>query len=180
MKGMILVELEKYIVSKWGRVVWQQSAEVANLPVTEDIHTGVIKDRVFYDIISSVVALRDDTPEDVLVGFGRKLFSTLHSLPASGNNSDTDLFSFILSVENTVYPNAQRIDSHLQLPHFVFLQQTSQKLVFRYTSPRHLCFLCEGILLGASDYFREAIEINHLQCVHEGDDDCQIEIVKLP
>ena len=41
-----------------------------------------------------------------------------------------------------------------------------------YRSPRHPCSLVEGLILGAADYFGEAVSVVQLKCTGRGDNRC--------
>ena len=37
-----------------------------------------------------------------------------------------------------------------------------------YRSPRKLCGLAHGFILGAGDHYGETLTVEHLKCMHEG------------
>ncbi|MEI2790490.1 MAG: heme NO-binding domain-containing protein [Steroidobacteraceae bacterium] len=45
----------------------------------------------------------------------------------------------------------------------------------RYESPRGLCLLAEGLVLGAADHFGERLAVTQTSCRHRGDAECILE-----
>ncbi len=43
-----------------------------------------------------------------------------------------------------------------------------------YRSPRRLCWLAEGFMLGAADHYGEVVVLEQSSCLHLGDDCCRI------
>ena len=41
-----------------------------------------------------------------------------------------------------------------------------------YSSPRQLCDLAHGFILGVGDHYDEAVAVRHLQCMHDGSERC--------
>jgi predicted hydrocarbon binding protein len=52
-------------------------------------------------------------------------------------------------------------------------------LELAYRSDRGRCDLAEGLILGAAEHYREAIELSQPACVHRGDDRCVLRVVSL-
>lgn len=61
-------------------------------------------------------------------------------------------------------------------PTFGFDSTQSDQLTLAYRSERRLCGFAEGMILGAARHFGERVYIAHRQCVHDGAEECLLDI----
>ena len=68
-----------------------------------------------------------------------------------------------------LYPDAQ-------VPEFEFEEPAPDELVIRYCSPRRLCALAEGLIVGAAAHYCTPIQLDHPECMHRGHAKCQLAV----
>jgi hypothetical protein len=93
--------------------------------------------------------------------------------PVFLNQSD-NLRDFLISVGSVIHIEVQKLYDNPNLPTFSYDTSRDDQLIMRYKSPRKLCVLAEGLMRGASEYYKTPIEIDHPVCMHKGSDHCDL------
>ncbi|MBF0611458.1 MAG: heme NO-binding domain-containing protein, partial [Magnetococcales bacterium] len=65
-------------------------------------------------------------------------------------------------------------------PRLMTIHYAPRKILIIYLSPRHLCSMARGIILGIGDYFKErlSVTLKERQCLITGNKECWIYVVK--
>lgn len=84
--------------------------------------------------------------------------------------------SFLESVHDVVHVEVKKLHPDTLLPEFTYECTGDAQLTMLYASPRKLCHLAEGLILGTSEIFKEDIVMAHTECMHHGADRCRLEL----
>ncbi|KZY93099.1 hypothetical protein A3744_18390, partial [Oleiphilus sp. HI0073] len=120
------------------------------------------------------------SPPEALRAFGEYLFQFLHSAHPVFATSQTDFYSFIQSIDGVIHVEVHKLDEEAQTPDIKVQQLSEHEALLDYHSDRKLCFLAEGLLIGASQHYGIQLSIEQTQCMHEGAKHCQLRLTSSP
>ena len=83
---------------------------------------------------------------------------------------------FLRSLNSVIHPEVRKLYAGAYCPHFDFTSPQDGSLRIGYRSPRRLCGLAHGFILGAGDHYGESLTVHHLECMHEGDSRCLVAV----
>lgn len=177
MKGAIYIVLNDMIENQFGLEVWEELlAEVQ--PESKGIYTST-KDYHEKEIVDFIVAISkklDISVEDVQRKYGQYLFSELNKKYPQFTQINAQFFPFLHSIHDIIHKEVEKLYTQPSLPEIICTTVDAHHLQMRYQSPRKMCHLAEGLILGAADFFEEKAEITQTQCMHEGFDHCILKI----
>jgi predicted hydrocarbon binding protein len=61
-------------------------------------------------------------------------------------------------------------------PSVTCIDERPERFVLRYRSERKLCALLEGLLEGTGAYFQTRIHMEHVRCMHQGHEQCELKL----
>lgn len=114
------------------------------------------------------------------MAFGEWLFKELYAAAPPHAHEFKNGFEFLRGVQNVIHVEVKKLHPDALLPEFNFLNETENSLTMVYESPRHLCYLCEGLILGLSKLTNEKLLTTQSECVHESGERCVIEVTREP
>lgn len=180
MKGIVFIILNEMVENQHGIAVWEEILDEVK-PQSEGIYISteeypdeeVVR---FVEVISSKLGLPS---KDVTKLFGRYLFDELNAKMSFFSKHSPDLFDFLDSIENVVHKEVRKLYDSPNLPTIDCDIIGDTELKMTYHSPRKLCYLAEGLISGAADFYGDTIELHHDKCMHEGADKCLMRVVKI-
>jgi hypothetical protein len=175
MKGIVFNLFEQVVVAEHGEAAWDELLDTAGLDGTYT-SLGSYADREMMGLVAAAAASFSLEPNDVLRWFGRRSMALLaQSYPDFFTPHRTTL-PFVLSVNSIIHPEVRKLYAGAQCPNFDFEEAADGTLLMGYRSERQLCALAQGFIEGAGDYYREAVEVDHRQCIQHGDPRCLLAI----
>jgi hypothetical protein len=87
-----------------------------------------------------------------------------------------DTCSFLVTIEDRIHELVRATIPDAQPPQLHVEQLGNGRLTISYTSPRRLCRLLEGLVVGTARAFGETIEIEETACMQDGAPACLFEI----
>lgn len=178
MKGAIFIALNEMIESQYGVDVWEALLEEVN-PDCGGVYTSV-ENYPDEDVVKFVLAISKklDVESSVVTRlFGRFLFDELNNKYPIFSELNPEFYRYIDSIENVIHKEVRKLFDEPSLPK-LDTERSEKGMTLVYSSPRKLCFLAEGLIYGAADYFNKKIEIDHYQCMHDGHDCCHLRIIE--
>jgi hypothetical protein len=109
---------------------------------------------------------------DLLRWFGREAMPLLATRYPTYFSAHTATRPFVLSVNSIIHPEVRKVYPGADVPTFGFRDEADGSLLMNYRSARRLCALAQGFVEGAGDHFGEALDFEHLKCMHNGDSSC--------
>jgi hypothetical protein len=175
LKGIIFNLLEEVVISQHGEAAWDDLLDTTGLAGSYT-SLGSYPDREIEKLIAAGAEALGMSPEGVLCWFGREAMARLAvRYPAFFTGHNTTL-PFVQSVNSIIHPEVRKLYSGADCPDFRFEHKPDGALQMTYDSPRKLCGLAQGFIEGTGDYFKETIDVEHLNCMHKGDPKCVLSI----
>jgi predicted hydrocarbon binding protein len=175
MQGSIFTAFSEMVIEKMGMAVWNDLLTKVN-PSSEGIYTNGMQ----YDdseIMALVAALSEitkiDTPT-LIRTFGVYLFSHLYNNSPADSSHIDNLKSFLIYINSVIHKEVKRVYPKAYLPTFECSDTSDGDFVMYYHSKRKLCYLSEGLIIGASKHFNQPITISHPECMHDGAEKCKL------
>jgi hypothetical protein len=160
MKGIIFTELLEMIEKRWtpelaDRVLRKSAlasggayTSVARYPASE------------WQSIVANLANQTGVPGPRLVReFGEYLFGSFKVLYPRLLNSITDSFSLFEAVDSYIHVEVKKLHPDAQLPVFQCTRSADGVFVMKYSSPRPMADLAEGLIHGTLKHFGEDISV---------------------
>lgn len=175
MKGIIFNLFEDVVVAADGDGAWDEVLDQADL---DGVYTslGSYDDAEFTALVSAagtVLSLPDD---DVLRWFGRRAMPDMATRWPAFFAAHRATIPFLRTLNTVIHPEVRKLYAGADCPHFDFTSPADGSLLIGYRSPRKLCGLAHGFILGAGDHYGEQLTVHHLECMHDGADRCLISV----
>ena len=175
MKAVIFNLLEEVIVDAHGEQTWEDVLDLAGL---DGVYTslGNYDDAEIMHIVSAVSSHLSVTDDDALRWFGQRAIPGMAERWPHFFTPHRRAVELLRTLNDVIHPEVRKLYSGTDCPHFNFPSSTDASLVIGYRSPRKLCRLAHGFILGVGDHFGETLRVNHLECMHEGSDRCLLAV----
>jgi len=175
MKGIVFNLLEEAITAAHDEAYWDAILQDANL-LGSYTSLGNYADAELVRLVEAYALRRGWQPSEVLRWFGPHMIRAFaHRMPGLFA-AHSNLRSFLLSLNNLIHPEVRKLYPDAQVPEFEFEEQAHDRLVIRYCSPRRLCALAEGLIVGAAAHYHTPIQLDHPECLHRGHNKCRLEV----
>jgi hypothetical protein len=164
MHGLIFTGFRAFVASEYPRIAHEVSTDQRHL-VTE-----AYPDADFETVVSRTVELSGDSRRTVLRRFG--IFtgiSTFRLLYPAYYAEHDDTFSFLLDIEQKIHEVVRATVRQAAPPHLDIRPLSGGGVSIAYTSSRGLCDLLEGLVVGVSRFYGDAVAIEQPLCMHRGD-----------
>ncbi|XQF89729.1 heme NO-binding domain-containing protein [Pseudoalteromonas espejiana] len=176
MKGIIFRGLEALVIEKCGMAA-RDSLLSKNAPDGRVyISAQSYPDEELVGLAQDVAAALDMTMPQVLKAFGEYLFSHLqrhHPVIVEGFDSFAEL---IMGIDEVIHIEVAKLYQEPNLPSIRCEHKQAGKIVMHYHSKRQLCMCAEGLIYGAAAHYGINVSLNHKACMHDGYDECVIEV----
>lgn len=175
MQGIIFNLLADCVSERWGDEAWTdlvRGAPGVEYPVF--VGPKNYPDEALLHMVGRLVQERRIALPDLLRTFGRWAFPRLaerHRTFVQGKKSAKE---FLRTVEGVIHTEIRKLYEDAYLPTITYEEPDRGTLVLIYTSRRRLCWLAEGLILGAGDFFGERASVIQEACMHEGAPACRL------
>lgn len=175
MKGVIFNLLEDVVSGAYGDRTWDDLLEKANL---DGAYTslGSYGDAELMTLVSTAGSALSMSDADVLRWFGRQAIPEMVKRWPAFFAAHQKTVPFLLTLNSVIHPEVRKLYAGAYCPHFDFTSGTDGSLLMGYRSPRKLCGLANGFILGAGDHYGETLNVEHVECMHKGADRCLIAV----
>ena len=145
---------------------------------SQGIYTSSIKyeDSELFSIINYFCIALNVPDSYLLRAFGEYLFKKLIHIAPPEARTASSLRVFLKMVDKLIHVEVKKLYADSNLPDFEYQENKDNYLTMIYKSERKLCYLSEGLIIGASKYFDEPVEVSQSQCMHDGFEPCHIEV----
>jgi hypothetical protein len=174
-KGIIFNLLEDVVVDTHGESTWDELLEVTGL---EGAYTslGSYDDGEITALVSAAATKLSLPDGEVLRWFGRRAIPGMAKRWPEFFAAHQTTLPFLLSLNDLIHAEVRKLYSGAYCPYFAFTSSPDGSLMIGYQSQRKLCDLAHGFILGACDYYGEALVVQHRECMHKGADRCLIAV----
>lgn len=174
MLGFFLTELKKYIVSDLSEIAWNEVLAKAGLGSKQYLNGINYPDQELVKIVVNAADLNGMPVGHVLKNFGRFVGRDLFSAYRPLIDPKWKTLDFLENVEETIHKVVRARNRQAEPPRLTINRVASKEVVIEYRSPRKLCQLAQGIVLGVADHYQEPIQLVDETCMHRGDPICKI------
>ena len=170
MKGIVFTEFLDYVDATLGRDMVDDVLDDCSFP-----HGGAYAAVGTYDyqemiaLVGAVSKRSGKKVPDLLCGFGRHLCGRFAHLYPEFFQNKTCLFDFLESVNGHIHVEVHKLYPDAELPAFATNARTNDRLELDYRSCKPLASLAEGLIKGASDFYREPIAVSQERREDTGD-----------
>ena len=176
MKGVVFVALSEMIQEMYGHRAWNDFIKESKVE-SEGVYTSteIYDDKESKQLLSVISAALGKKESDILYIFGLYLIKYFQTKYPESFRHDR-FVDFMSSIGTTVHVEIEKLSPNCTPPLIKVLDVESNKFTVYYFSKRKLCRLAHGLMSGAAKIYKADVEINHISCRQEGDDQCLFEI----
>ena len=173
MKGIIFNLAEEVVSDAHGPDTWDDLLDAAGV---DGVYTslGSYPDDDMHRLVAAGADTFDVPDREVLKSIGLGAMPLLAERYPEFFSPHTTTRAFVLTLNDIIHPEVRKLYPGADVPEFEFDESDPEVLAITYRSARKLCALAEGFLAGAAPQFGEQAELDHDQCLHDGDDRCVI------
>ena len=160
MKGVVFTEFLDMVSQTFGEDVTDSIVDSCDLS-SDGAYTSV-GTYEHGEIVSLVGALSEKTNTpvpDLLRAFGKYLLTRFEAQHPSFFTSKADAFEFLAAVEREIHVEVRKLYPDAELPSLDFRQDSADRALFEYSSPRKLAHLAEGLMQGCIEYYGDPIDV---------------------
>ncbi|MFT5446977.1 MAG: putative hydrocarbon binding protein [Gammaproteobacteria bacterium] len=176
MKGIVFNIFSDLVTETFGIETWDELIQRTN-PSSNAIYTSaqVYPDGELVAYVTELSKITGTAAPDLIRAFGKYTMSRYKSIHPEFLENQTAR-SFLQGVHGVIHVEVKKLHPDSILPTFEYESTADDNLTMIYSSPRKLCHLAEGLIDGVSELFDEAIEQQHTQCMHDGAENCRLEL----
>ena len=161
MRGLVFSEFLEFVENAAGEDMVEDMLDACELE-SGGAYTSVGN----YDhgeIIKMVTFLNEATGNDVSAmvhDFGRYLFGQLANSHTKIIGEETQLLDFLQGIETHIHTEVRKLYPNAELPMFETDRISENHLIMDYESSGPFADLAHGMIMGASDHFKNKLEVS--------------------
>jgi predicted hydrocarbon binding protein len=176
MKGIIFRGLESLVIEKCGMAVWEALLE-KNVPSNRVyISAQSYPDEELVRLAKDVALAMKVPMDEVLKTFGEYLFEYLLQRHLSIVERFDGFVSLMMGIDSVIHFEVAKLYQEPNLPSIKCELIEDGFILMHYSSSRKLCLCAEGLIYGAAAHYNINVALKHLQCMHNGATQCEIEV----
>ena len=176
MQGLIFTALAEMIEEKFGLLALQKVLDTATIEDDAFVSTSIYPDSSLVRLVEAASDVSGIAVPDLVKAYGEYLFAHFVKLHEAMILESESLKDFLLRIDSVIHVEVSKLYPGSSLPIFNYEDIDENNLVMIYRSPRKMCHLAEGLVLGAANYFNTPYQLTQTQCMHSGADHCRLEI----
>ncbi len=172
MKGVLFNVVEAVITELDGADAWDDVLEASGV-VGAYTSLGDYPDGELSVLVVATAARFELSADAVLVIAGRQGFRHLVAHHPELVSQYRDVLGLAADLDDVIHPEVRKLYPDATPPTFRSVRR-DHGIDLEYRSHRRLCRLVEGLLLGAGDYYGQAVTVTHGACMRSGASACLI------
>lgn len=175
MKGVVFNLLEEVVDEEYGEGVWDDLLDDVGL---EGAYTslGSYDDAELGSLVAAAAVRLSLSPEEVSRWFGHRAIARMYKRWPGYFDAHRQTFPFLRSLNSVIHPEVHKLYPGADCPYFDFSSPSERSLLIGYQSPRKLCALAHGFILGSADHYGEALTVRHRECMKHNAARCVLEV----
>ncbi|MBD1582605.1 heme NO-binding domain-containing protein [Pseudoalteromonas sp. S16_S37] len=174
MKGVVFRGLEELVIKNQGMAAWEALLDKHAPKNRVYISAQSYPDEELFALANEVAEILDKPLKDILRIFGEYLFGYLTEKHAGILQQFSDFQSLILGIDSVIHTEVSKLYHEPNLPTISSELLEDGRILMHYSSSRKLCFCAEGLIYGAGAHYGVHAEIEHMQCMHDGFEQCHL------
>lgn len=177
MKGIVFTTLASMVEEQFGLMTWQQILDKAD-PPSGGVYVGTAtySDDEIMALVGSASELLEIPVNDLVRHYGHYLWGTLSRSHLPFVQNHDNLKDFLLSIHSVIHIEVKKLYPDSYTPDISYQDTDSEHLTMHYQSPRKMCYLAEGLISGAAEYYKTEYTLAHDKCMHNGAENCTFEL----
>ena len=176
MFGLILVQLQKFIQRSGGPFAWQLVRRECDLPPGTYLPNQAYPDGEAMALVMAASRIFMQSPGDFLEDFGKFLAPELLSLYSDRLDPRWTMFDLLERVHQIFHGKVSRDFPGLMPPTLVMERLGPHRALVSYSSPRNLCQIARGIVVGVGNLYQQEVALREPECTLRGDAQCVFDI----
>ena len=175
MKGVVFNLLNELVEEQFGILAWEKMLTAIK---SDGIFSmaQTYPDELLFDLVGAAHELTDVPIRDLVHSLGQFMAPVFaRDYPVFFENQPS-FKAFLLTVDRVIHVEVRKLYSEAHLPEFDYTSEHDNELTMLYRSPRQLCALAEGLIMGCAKIFDETYELTHDVCMHSGSDHCELKL----
>ena len=159
MKGVVFTEFLELVESQFGLEIVQRIIDECDLE-TAGVYTsvGTYSHKDMFKMVGKLSEIKGIPVPELLTIYGEYFFTTL-SRDYPQFMAKSNLFGFLDSIEKYIHPEVLKLYPEAELPSFDSEILSENEMTLNYMSSRKMSDLAVGLIKGASNYFKEEVDI---------------------
>jgi hypothetical protein len=174
MHGVILTELKKYVKARLGDEAWDTLREAAGLEGRIYLPVQAYPDDEAVALVAAASRLTGLRATEILEDYGRFIVPDLLQLYRGLLRPEWTSLDLIEHVEDTIHRAVRLHNTGATPPELVCSRPAPDRIEILYQSPRRMCSVGKGIILGIAEAFGETVEVVEDVCMLDGHPHCRI------
>lgn len=175
MKGIIFNLAEAVVGKVYGEDTWDAILDRAGLDGSWT-SLGSYPDAQLIAVVAAAAELLKADPDDVVRSIAQGAMPMLAERYPHFFTPHADARSFVLTLNDIIHPEVRKLYPGADVPTFSNELAGETGLRLGYQSPRKLCTLAEGFVLGAAEHYGQTATISQSACMRRGDEKCVLDV----
>ncbi len=180
MHGIIHLQLQRFVESRYGADGWQELNRRAGLDKRVFTAVQSYPDGDIVRLVTEAVGLTGLPAATLLEAFGQFLVPTYLSVYGSLVKPAWRTLDLIEHTEHTIHRVVRARQPGAAPPELSVERVSKNEVVVTYGSQRRLCAVARGIIQGVADHFAETVVVSERTCMLRGSDVCRISVRQQP
>ena len=177
MKGIINKGIQNMVETRFGAEAWEKVKSLAGCEEPFFAISNDYPDDMTVNLLNAASEVSGLPVETVMIEYGKFMvpntlkdqYRTYYKLAGSSPRE------FILNMGN-VHEHVTKSVPNAIPPKFEYQEMADGRMLMKYQSPRKLCAVFHGLILGVGIYFGQELQVQKTSCMHQGDSYCIVEI----
>jgi hypothetical protein len=174
MNGIVFVEIGKFAQSRIGEQAWREVVRLSGVPSRIYYRVADYPDEEAFALLSTLSAAMKEPLALVLESLGEFIVPDLMKMSRYWIKPDWKTLDLIASAEETIHAMLRSDGSQTNPPRLHCWRSSPQEVVVTYDSPRKMCALAKGIIVGIGKHYGERVTIAEPTCMLKGGGACQL------
>lgn len=177
MKGIIFKAFEGFVTETWGEDFFERLLETAR-PGSAGAYVspGTYPDEELYALVAAAVDRLDIPLDAALQAFGRYAFGALAASMPGLLRTVPDAPTLLRMVDGVIHVEVRKLYPQAATPRILFEPSGPRGGRVVYESPRRLCPLLVGLMVGLGDHYGTPLDYRETACTRQGAEHCEFEV----
>ncbi len=176
MHGIILLELKKYVDTKFGGDTWNSLLQGSGIGFKAYLAIQEYPDQEVVLLVSTASKMTGQSVPDILEDYGEFIVPDLAKMYEALIDPQWNVLDFIENTEEFIHETVRLRNPGAYPPEIKCSRPSPDEVIIIYNSPRKMCAVAKGIVKGVAHHYKERIRIAETNCMLKGDPSCKISV----
>jgi predicted hydrocarbon binding protein len=177
--GIVFIEIGKFARSRLGDQAWPQVVAQAGVPSRIYYRVADYPDEEAAALLSALSAMLQEPVAAVLESLGEFIAPDLIRMAQFWIKPEWKTVDLIANTESTIHELLRKEGSRVDPPRLQCRVTGPREVVVIYDSPRRMCALAKGIIVGVAAHYEEQVAVRQPVCMLEGAPRCELVVTVL-